>query len=454
MFIESDIATSEFGEAIMVHPPNYKSDLTFDEWLHASLLSNKGLKLDFKKQNVIENCVKKIVLMEKDIKVPIMLNADILQSDLHAPKPIIDADFFLNTCKSYSDAIISPGWTTINSSTLSYTWLNVFEMFNLINKYNLKQITLPVRANWALKSINHLHWLIQHTNSTLTVWGHETDEFTSNESILLLRKYFPSTIVFYDLPTKTRNYLNENLENYDEILQNSNDILVSQYLKSTNFKLNLWQSNSQVFLSDHGGVMNGFGAFLRTSKQFKAVESESIIYELSGKFEIFKNVEIKQANNEDQLNELIIDRILADQTSSVSGANIDCIKISLRSSNSVKNEERSGSVVVYYFLNGIVKLEVNNKVVQEGNLYSKSSLFEFLITDVGENKNIHIDLINYDLNMNKYSLQFLVNSKYYDKQNFFVKIQLLSSIYAVGIESLKLSDEISDPQDNIENSNY
>ena len=103
------------------------------------------------------------------------------------------------------------------------------------------------------------------------------------------------------------------------------------------------------------------------------------------------------------------------------------------------------------FLNGMVKVQVNNKIIQEGNLFSKSNLFEVLITDVGESKDIHIDLINYDSNMNKYSLEFLVKSKYYEKQNFFIKLQLLSSEYGLGIDCLKLSDEISDPQDNIEN---
>jgi len=42
----------------MAHPPQTDSDLTFTEWLRASLLSGKGLKLDFKTPNAVEPCLK------------------------------------------------------------------------------------------------------------------------------------------------------------------------------------------------------------------------------------------------------------------------------------------------------------------------------------------------------------------------------------------------------------
>ena len=454
MFIESDlIKSNQQNEVIMAHPPDTTSDLTFYEWFKMCKTSNKGLKLDFKTQDGIETCVQAILNEKDDLEMPIMLNADILQSNRHTPKPKIDADFFLKTCNLYPNAIVSPGWTTINSSSFNYSCFNVFEMFKLIQKYNLTQVTLPIRANWAIKSIHRLDWLIKYTKSTLTIWGHETDEFTTAESILLFRKYFPISIVFYDLPVKIRSYLIANIEDYSNILKQSNDKLIDYYLRSSNFKLDLWHtSNSQVFLSDFGGIMNGYGSILKTRKPFKAIEDSSVIYELFGKFELFKNInnnQIEKANDKEQENGIIIDKILADQTS-LSGQDSDYIKISLRSSED-ENYESIGSVVVYMFLNGMVKVQVNDKIIQEGNLFSKSNQFEVLITDVGENKDIHIDLINYDTNMNKYSLQFLVNSKYYPNQNFFIKLQLLSSEYALGIDCLKLADEISDPQDNVEN---
>ena len=60
MFLEADILFKEdkHNEPIMAHPPQTDSDLTFTEWLRASLPSGKGLKLDFKTPNAIEPCLK------------------------------------------------------------------------------------------------------------------------------------------------------------------------------------------------------------------------------------------------------------------------------------------------------------------------------------------------------------------------------------------------------------
>jgi hypothetical protein len=445
MFIESDLTMNDQNQVIMAHPPDTTSDLTFTEWYETCKTSKKGLKLDFKTQNVIETCIK---TLSQSLTNPIILNADILQANLHTSKPLINADYFLKSTKTHQTSILSLGWTTVNSSTLNYSWLNVFEMYNLIKKYILTQVTLPVRANWALKSLYRLAWLCKHTNSTLTIWSHDTDALTSNESLLLFRKYFDSSIVFYDLPSTMRGYLNGKLEEYNEVLSRSDDELVGYYLKFNNFREDLWLANGQVFLNEFGGLMSGHGAMLKTRRQYKADEISSVIYELFGKFEIFKNEQLEKPQLQQQ--EVILDKNLIDETNSVSSNN-DCIKISLRTSEG--SEVDDGRIVILLFLNGLVKIDVDGKVIQ-GNLYSTSNFFEFLITDVGESNNIHIDLVNYDSNMNKYSLQYLVGARYRPYQKFFIKIQLLSSIYSVGIDCLKLSDEIADPQDNHGNANY
>lgn len=69
MFLEADILFVEekHTEPIMAHPPNNDSDLTFTEWLLASLPSKKGLKLDFKTSNSIEPCLK--ILKQHQSKV-------------------------------------------------------------------------------------------------------------------------------------------------------------------------------------------------------------------------------------------------------------------------------------------------------------------------------------------------------------------------------------------------
>ena len=86
-------------------------------------------------------------------------------------------------------------------------------------------------------------------------------------------------------------------------------------------------------------------------------------------------------------------------------------------------------------------------------------LFRFFITDVGESRDIHIDLNSFDSDMNRYSLQMLVKSDYKENQEFYITATLLTDNFGLGIDQLRISDEISDPQDrdsdeNQENNKY
>ena len=51
-------------EAIMAHPPDVDSDLTFNEWLDFALKTGRGLKLDFKSIEAVELSLGKL----RDIK--------------------------------------------------------------------------------------------------------------------------------------------------------------------------------------------------------------------------------------------------------------------------------------------------------------------------------------------------------------------------------------------------
>ena len=60
MMIEGDIllrgqnTDDQHLEAIMAHPPDVASDLTFNEWLDFALKTGRGLKLDFKSIEAVE----------------------------------------------------------------------------------------------------------------------------------------------------------------------------------------------------------------------------------------------------------------------------------------------------------------------------------------------------------------------------------------------------------------
>jgi hypothetical protein len=61
--------------------------------------------------------------------------------------------------------------------------------------------------------------------------------------------------------------------------------------------------------------------------------------------------------------------------------------------------------------------------------------------------------------MNRYSLQMLVKSDYKENQEFYITATLLTDNFGLGIDQLRISDEISDPQDrdsdeNQENNKY
>ena len=71
----------------------------------------------------------------------------------------------------------------------------------------------------------------------------------------------------------------------------------------------------------------------------------------------------------------------------------------------------------------------------------------YFVTDVGEANDVHIDLNSHDLDMNRYSLQLLVKSAYVEHQEFYLSQTLLTDSFGLGVDILRISDEISDPQD-------
>ena len=224
-------------------------------------------------------------------------------------------------------------------------------------------------------------------------------------------------------------------------------------MDSLNFDSSLWETRSGLVMdSERSLVLVNNGAMISCKNMFKANEGKSV-YELHGKFEIFP-IE-KQLNQTKSIQIVEIDNNISIMNQE-SGSNA-CVKISIRSSNEIVNEfnplkHSSGSINVYIYINGLVKIYKDEKIFQEGNLEPTNN-FEILVTDVGETKDVVIILNSFDSAMNKYSMEVLVKSFYVKEQPFYVSFTLLGNNYAVGIDSLKVNDEISDPQnhENIEN---
>ena len=121
------------------------------------------------------------------------------------------------------------------------------------------------------------------------------------------------------------------------------------------------------------------------------------------------------------------------------------IKISIRSSNTLFNPP--GSVNVYIYANGLIRVYYGDSMQQEANLQA-SKRIEFSVTDVGDSADIHVDLNSWDSDFNKLSIRLLLaGCKYVEGQRFYAGLTAVGAGYGVGVDSLRLTDEIKDPQD-------
>lgn len=104
----------------------------------------------------------------------------------------MDATRFFNVAKTFSNAILSIGWTTAYGANTSgsYESSQIQEMINVIRDNNITQeITFPVRAGLAAQSLEQLTNLTQSIeSSTLTIWSSEGDNVAVEDLRLLISK--------------------------------------------------------------------------------------------------------------------------------------------------------------------------------------------------------------------------------------------------------------------------
>lgn len=169
MFVESDIRRSISGTIVAAHPPETESDLTLTDLIKALQTSIKGLKLDFKDPEIFADSLR--LLLDADLKQPVLLNAGILQGN-GAPLPKFDAAGFIATCKrEYPKGILSVDWTSTDTPGSYYSEKNIDEMLMLCRDF--ETVTFPVRALYLPNSWNNLQRLIKREGYSLTVWNNE-----------------------------------------------------------------------------------------------------------------------------------------------------------------------------------------------------------------------------------------------------------------------------------------
>ncbi|KZS07086.1 Protein FAM151A [Daphnia magna] len=186
MMIEADVSLGKFkgdplssNRPIMAHPPVTASDLTLETFLDMVLDESqyKGIKLDFKSNEVLEQALQIIKSRENRIRVPLWLNADIIQGPVGATTEPLNTDMFLSLTKFYfPTAVISVGWTTkLGKEAGSYTFDHVLKMRDVLTAAQVTApVTFPVRAALVttLEFRKNMLWLLnQIPGSTITIWS-------------------------------------------------------------------------------------------------------------------------------------------------------------------------------------------------------------------------------------------------------------------------------------------
>lgn len=185
-FVEADVTLGDSGEAIMAHPPERRSDLTFRGFVSAfselaAVGGVRGMKIDFKDAAVIEPCLRVLAAAVAEAgpawRHPIWLNADIFLGPGGAAPGIEAADFIRRCTHAVPTAALSLGWTTGWSVRACLGWHGYTGSQVDVALASLIKLERSVAVTWALRASiamqtepKTLHRLTQN-GQTITVWG-------------------------------------------------------------------------------------------------------------------------------------------------------------------------------------------------------------------------------------------------------------------------------------------
>lgn len=196
--------------------------------------------------------------------------------------------------------VLSLGWTTTNDSKGNYRWSDVYKAFKLLTDKNIlnspTEVTFAVRLLWSINSLNRLIWLQRFTKCTYTLWSHVTDTINVLDSILLFRKLFHNSLVYYDLQPVEYEHFNKHAYDasvLEDTLNTSTDDLIGAYANTDKFiDLAEWDSIDGVFYkSEFGALMMEHSASFVSSKEYKVSGLKESV-DFSGDFEIFPLEEV------------------------------------------------------------------------------------------------------------------------------------------------------------------
>lgn len=193
MMLEADVVIGKLVDningsdiPIMAHPPANTSNLSLQEFLNTVFYYNsnvsssqirKGVKLDFKSIEALEESGAIINSLYNNMTYPVWINADIVNGPVNATATPVNPEKFFSAAKNFTNSTLSIGWTTNYSGngTAIYSDKHVDDMLKTIRENNVTQsITFPVRASIAAHSLTQMQTLLKNvTDSTLTIWSND-----------------------------------------------------------------------------------------------------------------------------------------------------------------------------------------------------------------------------------------------------------------------------------------
>ena len=261
MFIEADVLygfvtggeneTSGGGGPIpiMAHDPGSDSDLSLRDFLRrivdkTKTGSKKGVKLDFKELEVVEDAYKLIQAVESEIDFPVWMNKDLLNGPGSSSSDETLLRTFLDVTKKYfPTSTLSIGWRS-NGAIFTppdeqrYTMEQMDTMIRYLNEAGVTQpVTYPVRALYVGASVEEFSYIFQEVpGSTLTIWS-TLDEFEQSDvdSLRAALNTLGRENIYLDVPKELEERLNSSGTNF--FIHNISILVALIFTSLVNFRI-------------------------------------------------------------------------------------------------------------------------------------------------------------------------------------------------------------------------
>ncbi|TRY81224.1 hypothetical protein TCAL_10447 [Tigriopus californicus] len=219
MMIEADVSLGfVLGQEdrivpIMAHPPAFISDLSLEDFMDRVIQARnqgfkKGVKLDFKSTEVLQEAFRTLPSYENEINFPFWLNGDVSNGpkEVEPLKIVSGSELIQLAAEFFPKATLSLGWVTSShpaDGNYFYTEEQIQELLDVMNTSGIgnQTVTFPIRTLFMANSEAVLTSLLAQSkaqSATLTMWG--TDDIDDTEAVKSVLNRIGRQRVYMDLP--------------------------------------------------------------------------------------------------------------------------------------------------------------------------------------------------------------------------------------------------------------